>query len=427
MPQVINVAGTESPLFQILQSMGIGLNTYRETKEAKRLRERQEMEDRRRREHEDTVAANAKFQQDVNIADLMRKAAAQTPVENAPTVFADQEGAPPLPDEAAGPLPTEIQVPKRSVSIRTPEGKEIPLAPLQYKQEAEAEHVRLAKQDRELKADVMDVPDVPEWGALAGQKGVRTTTANAYLNALQRRDAAEARRLERQALLDAKQLEVDAKKGEKDNEVSAWVDSLSRGEGTLSDVPATLRNAVRAKGEELKMSFPTRKLGEATIEKLTDTQSLLGRLDKLDSLESGFGLWVQQKTIPDVLTQITGIGEKAKVYSPAYFLFTAEVLKAVQGSRPSDFDMKTYMNNMPKISDPPEVKSKKIAGLRAQLTDTYNKKVKTFQDQGFNTKGFEMAGPAPEEAKPGKASGKAAAKPGTISPAMEALLKKKGY
>lgn len=388
-----------SPLVtQIIQLLG-----------QRRVRELQEEENERARAAEERTVqafgqnqAAADFAQRLKIADLIRSSAAGTPLSAAPSQTAEEAGLPPQQETEAGPTPSELRVPQRRITLRTPGGQEIPLAPLQYKEEAEAEKLKTIEKEKEARADVIDVPEVKEWGALAGMKGVRVSTANAYLQALQRRDAAAAATAQRDAVLQAKKLELDLKKQERMDEADSWVRAFERGEGVIGDVPAGLRDEVRARAEKLKIPVATRKLGEPTIEKLTDSQSLISRLDDLDSLESGWDLKVQSKLIPDVVTQYTGIGAKAKKIAPAYFLFTAETLKAIQGSRPSDFDMKTYLDNMPKIGDPPDVKAAKVARLRKQLTGSYNKKVGVYQKQGFNTRGFQLMEEEIEEETPKK-------------------------
>jgi len=282
-----------------------------------------------------------------------------------------------------------------------------------FKEEVEADKIRKARDVMGLEiekttalekikdeSDYMDVPDVPEWGALRGTKHVKTTTANAYLNALQRRDAAEALKYQRQAVIDMKEYEKQRKLNDKDEQVDAWIDSFRNGNGVLGDAPPTLQGAIKAKADSLKINVPTRKLGEPTIEKLTDSVALVGKLDDLSKLESGYRLRAGQALTPDIIkNMIIETFPKGKLrefykaiqtVEPAYFLFTSEVLKSVQGSRPSDFDMEVYLKNMPSIRDAPDVKADKIARLRKQLTRRHNVKVQQLQDSGFNMHGFKL-------------------------------------
>lgn len=73
-----------------------------------------------------------------------------------------------------------------------------------------------------------------------------------------------------------------------------------------------------------------------------------------------------------------GFFTKYQAYEPAYFMFTAEMLKAVQGSRPSDKDMEWYLQNMPRLKDNDFTKATKIHRLLSQLAQKYNSKYDVF-------------------------------------------------
>jgi hypothetical protein len=75
-------------------------------------------------------------------------------------------------------------------------------------------------------------------------------------------------------------------------------------------------------------------------------------------------------------------------YQPEYFMYAARMLKAIQGSRPSDFDMIIYLENLPKISDNDETKIKKLTKLSKQLVDKFNDKRTGFLDNNYRV-GFD--------------------------------------
>lgn len=103
-------------------------------------------EEDRQRQH-----ASEDLAQQVQAANLERAQAAQTTLAEAPTVPLGSEKLPALTEEHGGLSPdeaafigTETQVPKRQLEALTlPSGKKIPLAPLQYKPEVEAEARRV--------------------------------------------------------------------------------------------------------------------------------------------------------------------------------------------------------------------------------------------------------------------------------------------
>lgn len=383
-----------------------------------RQRELQEQELSLRQEQEARLADEERRQalhqellNRISLAGIQRSNAANTPLAQAPSDKVELPGPTPGGDE-----PLTGMAPRRQIFLEIPGGQRIPLAPLQYKEEAEAD--ALKKKQEETEATYTEVPDLPEFGELAGKR-MPASVVNAFFTAKEgaqsRKEVAEinagARKDAADAAAKAKQEAKDEKDSEEQKQVDAWLDSFESGDNVIGDVPPTLRNKVKAGAATRKIKIPTRKLGEPTIDKLNDQKNLISKLDNLGELESGFGTWSLSK-VPDALTQISGLGEKAKIYQPAYFLFAAEMVKALQGSRPSDFDMKTYLNNMPKIDDPPNVKAAKVANLKKQIVGNFNKKLKTFENQGFNVKGFEYEAEPEEEAPAKGAATGASAKPG---------------
>lgn len=393
MVQVIRVDGAESPLFQAIQGLAGGLQNYQQTSEQIRQKKRQELEDERRHGSED-------FSQSLGIAQLLQQIAANTPEAQAPRATPEELGVTPLPPDQAGPEIPEVTNPpasRKAPEVTLPGGRKVPLAPVKYKEEAEAEATRKLRQEQDIKENV-DVPNDPEtFGAAAGKR-TPASIINAYIAAGGRKEAANIAAGTRKDAAQAKADEKTAKMQEIDSEADAWVDSLDKDPGTvLGDVPAKLRDKVKLRAKERAVALPSRKLSDATMEKWTDSKNLLARLEHLDELESGFRQWSLSK-VPDALTELTGLGEKAKIYQPAYFLYTAEVVKSLQG-RPSDYDMKSFLSVMPQIGDPPEVKKKKVAQLKAQLVSAYNTKVTTYNKAGYNTRGFDLVA-EPEVSKP---------------------------
>ncbi len=225
-----------SPLVaQLLQVMGQRREIERAEEIAQQRREallRQSEEDARRRQQEDVAARSAEFGQDVTIANLLRQQAANTPLEAAPRQTPEEvtaeTGIKPLPEGVPGPVPQPDV--KRGLTLKLPGGRVIPLAPLKYKEEAEADELRLTKAKHDANADVMDIPDDKDlYGALAGQKGVRTSHANVHLTAEAKRDASAAYAAARQAETDRKAEEGKTK--QKTAENSARIDAENMREG----------------------------------------------------------------------------------------------------------------------------------------------------------------------------------------------------
>lgn len=93
------------------------------------------------------------------------------------------------------------------------------------------------------------------------------------------------------------------------------------------------------------------------------------------------------ETIPD------SFYVRALKVEPQYFLFAAEMLKAMQGSRPSDRDMEWYIENLPRANDPPEVKRDKIKNMVNKLSVKYNNEVAALKAVRFDMSGFPVMDP----------------------------------
>lgn len=291
MPQVIRTEGVESPLYQALQGIMVGLAQRKQLAEAKRLRERQELEDTRRRSSED-------FQQNINIANLLKQNAAETPIAAAPRATGDELGAPVLTPEQAGPPADQIlsSEPKRQITLKLPTGREIPLAPLRYKEEAEAERIKQARAVHDVQQDTMDVPDDKEiFGALAGQKGIRTSVVNAVTQALARKDVAEANRLAKDAAATAIRLEKDkteaekkadkdVKKAESDAAIQAEADNWFKGvtQPRTGEIQAKAAAYINAHADKYPGGAP-RALTQNQWAEVTATRGTLDTLDDIDA------------------------------------------------------------------------------------------------------------------------------------------------
>ena len=67
-------------------------------------------------------------------------------------------------------------------------------------------------------------------------------------------------------------------------------------------------------------------------------------------------------------------------------LAATRILKIIQGSRPSDFDLKFYLDNMPKITDRPELARKKANIIRERFVNDYNKVMSRLKSRGYSDK-----------------------------------------
>jgi hypothetical protein len=91
------------------------------------------------------------------------------------------------------------------------------------------------------------------------------------------------------------------------------------------------------------------------------------------------------------------LAAKYQIYQPQYFMFAAEMLKAIQGSRPSDFDMRIYLENLPKLTDTDEAKAEKLTNLINQLTFKYNDRIDAYSSVGRNMGSFKPIGQVSKE------------------------------
>jgi hypothetical protein len=240
---VVQPEGISPGLAQILQILSQGFERRRQVDLQEQALARQREDDQRRYQAQDDA-------RDIQIAGLTQQSAAATPLEKAPQIPLQPGETPPIvlkpsrelelpipPEAMTGKSVEPITVQKSDVASFNPNsggperiimtlkgGKKVPLAPLgvkppplKYQEEVEADAIRQTKAKKEAEADVMDVPEDPGFGSLAGKKGVRTSTVNAYLAMLGRKDVAEANRLTRQYLADAKTQALEAKAQDETN------------------------------------------------------------------------------------------------------------------------------------------------------------------------------------------------------------------
>jgi len=103
--------------------------------------------------------------------------------------------------------------------------------------------------------------------------------------------------------------------------------------------------------------------------------NILRDLNKVDnSVRMGTGspiagLVSVKKLVPGGVSLITDKKEQALADLDAkYFLLTQKILTSVQGSKPSDFDVRSYMQNTgPSIVNPPAVNDQRVANMMSML------------------------------------------------------------
>lgn len=172
--------------------------------------------------------------------------------------------------------------------------------------------------------------------------------------------------------------------------VQAWVDDLASGNKIMSDVPASLRNKVQLAARQAGVTAPTRRPTEKVLGEITDASDLITRTRDLLESPTGVQEWAKAQAIPDWLTQLTGWGAAAKANRSEFFLYMAETLKAIQGSRPSDKDMQWYMENLPRQGASPQENQKKIDNIMNKLTTKYNSRVRSLRAANFALPGVEQ-------------------------------------
>jgi len=334
-----------------------------ETMGGRFTRERQELEDQRRREREDAEAKHAQFLRDAAIAEFIRQNAGMIQPEEAPAVAPATPAAPPPPEVMASiaqffnppPPPVATSVPpaaggdsvaaaltgaepppapapppeayvppnatpapppppaeepppaqaapaetpkekKERVMMRLPDGREIPLATLE---EQQAWKLKQRRAEADAQADIMDVPNHPElFGDLAGQKGVRTSTVNAVVAALGRKEQIEANRLLREANINYKKAQDDAKTKDENDGARVVAQAWAAGQAYPTTQKAT-ENALQYMDQHPE-EFPRKpkKLGalqQKEVEGATFTISTVGDVRKAyEKIKNKVGPWKYQ-------------------------------------------------------------------------------------------------------------------------------------
>jgi hypothetical protein len=101
------------------------------------------------------------------------------------------------------------------------------------------------------------------------------------------------------------------------------------------------------------------------------------RVDEIDDIyaDRGYEAFGLKDVITEKYDTIRGVltSDEYKVAAPAQKFVASAVLKAIQGSRPSDFDMKMYLDFIiPRVGDNPEAIRAKIRRLREMVADLRN-------------------------------------------------------
>jgi hypothetical protein len=98
------------------------------------------------------------------------------------------------------------------------------------------------------------------------------------------------------------------------------------------------------------------------------------RVDEIDLIyaQRGYDAFGLKDVITEKYDTIRGLftSDEYKVAAPAQKFVASAVLKAIQGSRPSDFDMKMYLDFIiPRVGDSPQAIKAKIRRLREMVSD----------------------------------------------------------
>ena len=125
---------------------------------------------------------------------------------------------------------------------------------------------------------------------------------------------------------------------------------------------------------------------DSLLKEMGEMKALASKTKNLAELESDYTYELAKWTPNIIRNALSGRHSdetdnffmKFQKYDPAYFMYTAAVLKAVQGSRPSDRDMEWYLQNMPRMHDRPETKAVKVKWLIDELAGKYNSMIDVF-------------------------------------------------
>lgn len=152
---------------------------------------------------------------------------------------------------------------------------------------------------------------------------------------------------------------------------------------------------VKKETEKLNKTKAGKELSQSTISNLAAFKALPDLTsdlkENLDEIKDTLGPATGRATIADLKTVQAGKGSaKAAAFNSKLTLVTQNMVKAFQGSRPSDRDLTEFKNALPKLSDTPEVAVAKIDAAMELLEQAQRSRIESFKAQGFNIKGFEI-------------------------------------
>jgi hypothetical protein len=145
------------------------------------------------------------------------------------------------------------------------------------------------------------------------------------------------------------------------------------------------------------------------IDEFGALESTTAQLMELASLPSG-PVMEAVGWVPNIIRNMAGrsgeelteeaalnLAQKYQSYQPEYFMFAVELLKQKQGSRPSDFDMRVYLENLPKISDTADAKARKIHSLMKTFARELNTGISSWKRNNYYVPYEEIVVPSVEE------------------------------
>lgn len=128
----------------------------------------------------------------------------------------------------------------------------------------------------------------------------------------------------------------------------------------------------------------------------TDIADLDTSLDDVGRLEKDIGSMGGavpgiMTHVPDVVTEFTGIGAEAKSQQALIDRVKQVIGKALEGGVLRKEDEAKYAKILPTVSDPPQVKKAKIAGLKAAITQKRQRMLENFSSADFDVSKFSGA------------------------------------
>ena len=143
---------------------------------------------------------------------------------------------------------------------------------------------------------------------------------------------------------------------------------------------------------------PLRDISAKDAFDLADMRTMAGRAQDLADLDSGTAYTIARWTpeiVKNMIADFVNVEnapdtffERAAKINPQFFLFSSEMLKSMQGSRPSDRDMEWYLENLPRMDDRKEVKRDKVERMMERLGSKYNNRVNALEAARFDISRF---------------------------------------